>query len=179
MNPFAKQIQSKSWICFGKSPRSQKFYRLTSYTMVRPGTAVLLLGAALAIPSAALTPKFSTEIVHKVAKRAPSPDVLTDNVVALTRVVSSTSSFGPLHKRAANGTATFTNPFQYLYRAEITFGNETFSVIVDTGSSDTWVAQEGYQCLDANAAPVDVRSMQHCFPCLWFADFCLPIQGVS
>jgi hypothetical protein len=147
--------------------------------MVRPGTAVLLLGAALAIPSAALTPKFSTEIVHKVAKRAPSPDVLTDNVVALTRVVSSTSSFGPLHKRAANGTATFTNPFQYLYRAEITFGNETFSVIVDTGSSDTWVAQEGYQCLDANAAPVDVRSMQHCFPCLWFADFCLPIQGVS
>ncbi|KAJ5692444.1 hypothetical protein N7462_001867 [Penicillium macrosclerotiorum] len=34
------------------------------------------------------------------------------------------------------------------YATSITFGTQTFDVIVDTGSSDTWVVKEGFECLD-------------------------------
>ncbi|KAJ5733857.1 hypothetical protein N7493_002643 [Penicillium malachiteum] len=34
------------------------------------------------------------------------------------------------------------------YATEITFGTQTFDVIVDTGSSDTWVVKEGFECID-------------------------------
>ncbi|KAJ5621692.1 hypothetical protein N7528_006475 [Penicillium herquei] len=34
------------------------------------------------------------------------------------------------------------------YATEITFGTQTFDVIVDTGSSDTWVVKEGFECVD-------------------------------
>ncbi|KAJ5088737.1 acid protease [Penicillium angulare] len=34
------------------------------------------------------------------------------------------------------------------YATSITFGSQTFDVIVDTGSSDTWVVETGFECLD-------------------------------
>ncbi|KAK7750598.1 hypothetical protein SLS62_007445 [Diatrype stigma] len=38
------------------------------------------------------------------------------------------------------------NQVEYLVRAEV--GGQEFLVIPDTGSSDTWVAREGFECLD-------------------------------
>ena len=34
------------------------------------------------------------------------------------------------------------------YATSITFGTQSFDVIVDTGSSDTWVVQNGFECID-------------------------------
>jgi hypothetical protein len=34
------------------------------------------------------------------------------------------------------------------YATPIVFGTQTFDVIVDTGSSDTWVVKEGFECID-------------------------------
>ncbi|KAJ7493834.1 acid protease [Mycena latifolia] len=40
------------------------------------------------------------------------------------------------------------------YLTNITIGGQHFSVIVDTGSSDTWVAQKGFNCFDLDLNPV-------------------------
>lgn len=39
------------------------------------------------------------------------------------------------------------------FAANITFGNQTFLSIIDTGSSDTWVAETGFQCVDLFDVP--------------------------
>lgn len=44
------------------------------------------------------------------------------------------------------GLRTELNQVEYLVRAEV--GGQEFLVIPDTGSSDTWVAREGFKCLD-------------------------------
>ncbi|KAK3378147.1 aspartic peptidase domain-containing protein [Podospora didyma] len=35
------------------------------------------------------------------------------------------------------------------YLIDVKLGNTTFSLIIDTGSSDTWLVKEGFQCLNA------------------------------
>ncbi|KAJ7738050.1 acid protease [Mycena maculata] len=40
------------------------------------------------------------------------------------------------------------------YLVNITVGGKNFQVILDTGSSDTWVAHEGFSCLDLNGTSV-------------------------
>jgi hypothetical protein len=40
------------------------------------------------------------------------------------------------------------------FAANITFGNQTFLSIIDTGSSDTWVAETGFQCVDLYKGPL-------------------------
>lgn len=34
------------------------------------------------------------------------------------------------------------------FATNITFGNQTFVSLVDTGSSDTWVVEKGFQCVN-------------------------------
>lgn len=34
------------------------------------------------------------------------------------------------------------------FATSVTFGTQTFDMIVDTGSSDTWVVKEGFECID-------------------------------
>ncbi|KAJ6596130.1 acid protease [Mycena vulgaris] len=43
--------------------------------------------------------------------------------------------------------------YDYEYLANITIGNQAFSVIVDTGSSDTWVAKKGFACFNLTGHP--------------------------
>jgi aspergillopepsin I len=38
------------------------------------------------------------------------------------------------------------------FATNITFGSQTFSVIIDTGSSDTWLVESGFQCVDVETS---------------------------
>ncbi|KAK5000742.1 hypothetical protein LTR66_000428 [Elasticomyces elasticus] len=94
---------------------------------------------------------------------APSPDVITDRVVGLQRR-SSVLTVGSTYLRAlrrikpANGIySRVTTPPEALltpveggliYIAPIQWGTQRFYSVIDTGSSDTWLAGTGFTCLD-------------------------------
>ncbi|KAJ6541051.1 acid protease [Mycena vulgaris] len=59
--------------------------------------------------------------------------------------------------RAAGGGSTVVvdgSDFDDEYLTNVTIGGQHFSLIVDTGSSDTWVAQKGFNCFDIDGNPV-------------------------
>lgn len=75
---------------------------------------------------------------------------VTDNVVPL----HASSGTGPSQRyvqllnaaEADIGNGTIKNYVDQVYLTPITIGNQEFLAAVDTGSSDTWVVQEGYKC---------------------------------
>jgi hypothetical protein len=89
-----------------------------------------------------------------VAKRAPSEVVATSAVLPLTRKpatgISAARRQGLSKLVIGNGSTTgLTSLFTgEEFAAEVEFGTETFELIVDTGSSDTWVVETGFTCTD-------------------------------
>jgi aspergillopepsin I len=52
-------------------------------------------------------------------------------------------------KKTSSGSGELISLFEgEEYATPITFGTQDFDVIVDTGSSDTWVVKEGFECID-------------------------------
>jgi hypothetical protein len=91
--------------------------------------------------------------------RARSPSVLTPshNTLTLTRQKSAKgynprsaawlSKNKPSRLGPSNATTTLLSLFLgEEFATQITFGDFTFETIVDTGSSDTWVVESGFQC---------------------------------
>ncbi|KAH8169438.1 eukaryotic aspartyl protease domain-containing protein [Sarocladium implicatum] len=81
---------------------------------------------------------------------------------------SAYSALAPLHRRAKEKdsrkdllpiTATLNS---YWFDVEVEVGNQTFYLVVDTGSSDTWVAATGYTCID-----VDTNQVTSSDECMW------------
>ncbi|KAK5017096.1 hypothetical protein LTR16_002264, partial [Cryomyces antarcticus] len=35
-----------------------------------------------------------------------------------------------------------------IFLAQVSFGDQMFDAVVDTGSSDTWIAQTGFDCIN-------------------------------
>lgn len=70
----------------------------------------------------------------------------------LSAVVSTSSNLLPLRRRAGSNpaslTATARSNFGHFFNVEVTFGDQTFILLADTGSSDTWVVSRGYQCFN-------------------------------
>lgn len=136
-------------------------------------TALLLVAAATHV--AAVKPNLSVGNPRGLlGKRAPSPDVLTDRLVTLKTVTLPMSWQSLCHRKTLNrrqssgnstsgGITTISNPQQLAYVAEVTWGNQTFDMLLDTGSSDTWLLQEGFQCLSSNGTAIAVRNMQPVF----------------
>jgi hypothetical protein len=63
---------------------------------------------------------------------------------------SSASNVLPLHRRAQSSSAipiTATG-LATVFDVEVEFGNQSFLLQLDTGSSDTWVVQTGYECFN-------------------------------
>ncbi|KAJ7174692.1 aspartic peptidase domain-containing protein [Mycena filopes] len=48
--------------------------------------------------------------------------------------------------------------YDYEYLTKIIIGGQSFSVIVDTGSSDTWLAEKGFSCFNLSGAPAPIAS---------------------
>jgi hypothetical protein len=57
----------------------------------------------------------------------------------------------------------------YWFDVEVQFGNQTFYLVVDTGSSDTWVAATGYTCID-HQSNLAIPSAE----CMWAPTYNVP-----
>ncbi|KAK4222757.1 putative eukaryotic aspartyl protease [Podospora fimiseda] len=87
--------------------------------------------------SLAVTPSAAASLHH---------DLPTPNYIPMRRHESKTPST-LLHKRSVTRPANLTNVHDVYYIIDITVGNQTIPVSIDTGSSDTWLVQEPYECV--------------------------------
>ena len=107
------------------------------------------------------TKKFVVGGQQPAAFEAPSPNVASPNVLSLTRKGGSLSAayLASIRKgNQVNGVYGFTPLTSVekgqVFLAGIEFGSESFQAVVDTGSSDTWLAETGFRCFDvATGAP--------------------------
>lgn len=85
---------------------------------------------------------------------------------AATMVVTATIASGetmPLRRREGKSNPAPMTGTEYgvIYDVDIQFGNQSFVLLVDTGSSDTWVVRTGFRCIDkadnAELPPEDCR----------------------
>lgn len=95
--------------------------------------------------------------------RDPSPNIQSSHVLNLSRKTGAHTGSASYLKAIrqdyqVQGVFGFT-PLDSKFDGQefitsINFGTETFEVIVDTGSSDTWLVETGFQCVDqySNAA---------------------------
>ncbi|KAM3075583.1 hypothetical protein ACMFMG_007720 [Clarireedia jacksonii] len=96
-----------------------------------------------------------------VFKRA-SDIAVSENVLTLAKKSSSTSKARSAAKLQGieiptGNSTTLISLFEgEEFSTNITFGSQTFEVIVDTGSSDTWLAETGFDCVDIEtSAPLN------------------------
>jgi hypothetical protein len=63
---------------------------------------------------------------------------------------SSASNVLPLHRRTepSNATSLTATELATVFDVEVKFGDQSFLLQLDTGSSDTWVVQTGYECFN-------------------------------
>ncbi|KAJ6544502.1 aspartic peptidase domain-containing protein [Mycena capillaripes] len=81
----------------------------------------------------------------------------------VSRTSRKASKAHALHSLRAAGGGTHTAPlmgaqYDYEYLVPVTIGDQDFFVIVDTGSSDTWLAQKGFACFNLTGHPEPVSS---------------------
>jgi hypothetical protein len=117
----------------------------------------ITLTSAAAVP---LQPRGAPLQLRSLVPRAfadATPDQPTQKYQELQRSTSgkSPSSAALRAARAANSTdssdsAPLDNAGDVEYLVPIQWGSQSFNVILDTGSSDTWLASSSFQCIDAN-----------------------------
>lgn len=95
----------------------------------------------------------------------PAPLVKTTNVIPFTRKIGGSKSAAYLTRvrKELNGvySPTISEDEEHLqavlsgseYIGEITFGEQTVSVVIDSGSSDTWLASDSFVCVDSKKRP--------------------------
>lgn len=110
----------------------------------------------LGAPTVEHDPAFDfVKSTRKILART-SPDVVSPHVIELGRKTYAASHLSSYSKTLQKddpvnetiGLAAL-RPFKdILYFTNIIFGTETFQAVVDTGSSDTWLVQKGFRCVD-------------------------------
>ncbi|KAF1832811.1 aspartic proteinase precursor, partial [Decorospora gaudefroyi] len=118
---------------------------------------------------------FSAHTVHALNRRAPAHIAVTDNVLNLTTVPYAPHLLPPssrhlLHRRDAlsqakrqfDPVASLDEPLVTLggriYMTDVTLGGQTYSLVIDTGSSDTWVVSSTFQCINPSTySIIDTR----------------------
>ena len=90
------------------------------------------------------------------AFKAPSPNTISPNVLPLTRKSGSRSAAYLASIRKGNqvdgvyGFAPLASDVQgHVFLADVKFGSQSFQVIVNNGSSDTWLIKTRFQCWDS------------------------------
>ncbi|KAM0544703.1 hypothetical protein ACHAPJ_011690 [Fusarium lateritium] len=80
-------------------------------------------------------------------------------VSATAELVS--GSILPLRRREnkqSNPATLIATEYASIFDVEVQFGNQSFMLLVDTGSSDTWVVGTGFQCIDSSDNSIQPQS---------------------
>lgn len=127
-------------------------------------SSTILLAAAFLTPHVAAAKNFQAKVSTPAAFQAASPNSVTSNVLTLNKKASA-KGYNPrsaawlTNKPGTIPTGHSTTLISLFIGEEfattITFGTETFESIVDTGSSDTWIVETGFKCVNvSNSAPL-------------------------
>lgn len=93
------------------------------------------------------------------AKQASSSNVVSSNVLSIKKSKKAAKSAGYLSSlrssalsasNYSSGSEPVDNLLSEEYVASIEWDGIPVEVIIDTGSSDTWLVQAGFECVDAN-----------------------------
>lgn len=113
----------------------------------------LLLVGSFATP----TPNNEARSVGResLTSRQTSPLVATSNHAPLMRVLAANGGMARSAARVKGyGRGRLRDiEVEEEWAVSATFGGEDVLLILDTGSSDTWVAQKGFQCVNATLYP--------------------------
>ncbi|CZR50183.1 related to pepsin II-1 precursor [Phialocephala subalpina] len=130
--------------------------------------SILLLGASLFGSSVIVASGFSISATS--ASQEASELTLSSNVLTLSRKTSAKgynarSAAYLLGLSRANKivVSNHTTVLESLFIGEefatnITFGTEIFEAIVDTGSSDTWIVESGFSCIDLDTGAAETEA---------------------
>jgi hypothetical protein len=81
------------------------------------------------------------------ALRAGFRDAVSAHAIPMRKHHLAPSTTHPALQRRANFPARLKNIYDVYYSIDLIVGNQTIPVSVDTGSSDTWMVQEPYECV--------------------------------
>ena len=138
--------------------------------------ALSLAVAALTVASSivASTPQLSVKVVSPSRQSSSSSDSISNHVLALQKVKHPSRSSGYLRALGQgpdsadkfgwgphSGETHINDLFSEEYIATIEWNKKSVQVIVDSGSSDTWLVQSGFQCLNINGTNVTVGSTSY------------------
>src|SRR5579871_1213164 len=116
----------------------------------------------LAVNGAAVPPVkrgVSLQAVSKAAFAPASEDTISTNVLALTKsskhsrsntILTDIMKDDDYTKRQAPSDSLTAALGGQEYLISIQWGGKKYTAVLDTGSSDTWLIQSGFTCLDAN-----------------------------
>jgi aspergillopepsin I len=89
-------------------------------------------------------------------RRIPGP---SSNHLVLQHLRSSFDVEGALNVTSNSTKITWLKSSQYV--GSLSIGGKDFEVIVDSGSSDTWIIQKGYACVDYDGKAIPVSIFLH------------------
>jgi Eukaryotic aspartyl protease len=121
--------------------------------------SVLVLAAALVVEARNIKPR-NIKVISPTPFKTASSLATTFNVLTL-KSKKADSSYNPRSAAFLLGHATIpignSSGLISLFEGEefatdVTFGTQTFEFIVDTGSSDTWVIESGFDCVDVQTS---------------------------
>lgn len=125
--------------------------------------AFFLLGAALATP-VVRTRNVAGISAQSIDQKRTSNLATSSNVLTLSKSVSpkgynprSAAHLLGMSRAAKLAASNYTTGLTSLFvgeefATEITFGDQTFLSTVDTGSSDTWIVESGFACVDVDTS---------------------------
>ena len=145
-------------------------FKLTTWVLLLVVTA--LLSIVTSAPDDYLASQPGVRFVEIVGKDARTPDVASSNYhriktyqdrrgLRAKNTRSASAVLGAVQRLNAGGAyenVTTETVYGTIYAVPVLWGNTPLSLVLDTGSSDTWVARSNFTCLSSLGDKVDQAS---------------------